>query len=289
MAGSRTLPRLFAHGLNVKSEGLAFGKASQTGVIDKWHELTPRKRAEKLVELVNVHLKKAEVPPVIPALDEKSNNAGSFSFSIWQMQIGLEALEIAQPTVEQARDLVDTIYHEARHAEQFFRIAQLRAMQLRKQNPKATDEAIKALIVKETKIQPDAVAAAVRKPLPEGSMQALIAQGWYDSVFGKGDPHRRATLKELTASAAALEKALKAVVVNETPATLAALVKADERHTKADAAYKNLPEENDAWATGPMTGPGVTSGAPAPPPPADPALSGIEKDVEKLVGVGPLP
>ncbi len=40
MAGPRTLPRLFAHGLNVKSEGLAFGKASQTGVIDKWHELT---------------------------------------------------------------------------------------------------------------------------------------------------------------------------------------------------------------------------------------------------------
>jgi len=289
MAGPRTLPRLFAHGLNVKSEGLAFGKASQTGVIDKWHELTPKQRAEKLVELVNVHLKKAEVPSVIPALDEKTSNSGSFSFSTWQMKIGLKALEIAQPTVEQARDLVDTIYHEARHAEQWFRIAQLRAMQLRKKNPKATDAEIKALIVKETKIQADAVEAAIKKPLPEGSMQALIAQGWYDSVYGKDRPHRRAVFKELKAAAAELEKAEKAVEKNDTPANRAALAKAEERDRKVTAAYKNLPEENDAWATGPMTGPGVTSGAPAPPPPADPALGGIEKGVEELVGAGPLP
>ncbi len=205
------------------------------------------------------------------------------------MKIGLEALEIAQPTVEQARDLVDTIYHEARHAEQWFRIAQLRAMQLRKKNPKATDAEIKALIVKETKIQADAVEAAIKKPLPDGSMQALIAQGWYDSVYGKDRPHRRAVFKELKAAAAELEKAEKAVEKNDTPATQAALAKAEERDAKVTAAYKNLPEENDAWATGPMTGPGVTSGAPAPPPPADPALSGIEKDVEELVGAGPLP
>ena len=150
MAGPRTLPRMFASGLNVKAEGLQFGQEAQVGVIDVWRDLTPKERAVKLVALVNTHLEKAGVHPVTPTTEEKSSNAGSFDFELWQMVIGLKALSVAQPDVKQARDVVDTIYHEARHAEQWFRMAQLRAMQLRRRSPKAADARLAQLIAGES-------------------------------------------------------------------------------------------------------------------------------------------
>lgn len=287
MAGPRTLPRMFAHGLNVKSEGLKFGQEAQAGVIDKWRTLTPKARAAELVRLINAHLDKAGVPPVIPDPKETGGNAGQFDFETWQMEIGLKALSIEQPTVEQARDVVDTIYHEARHAEQWFRIAQLRAAQIKKGSPKISDAVVKKRIIAETKILPAVVEKAVKDPLALGSMQALIAKGWFDSVYGVDSAHRERVLNELEAADKARDAALAAHKKKPTPATEKALEQARERRRKANAAYKELPEENDAWATGPMTGPGVTKGAPAPPPPpvpVDPSLAGIESDLQQLVG-----
>jgi hypothetical protein len=287
MAGPRTLPRMFAHGLNVKSEGLAFGQEAQAGVIDTWRTLTPKQRAVELVRLVNTHLDKAGVPPVIPDPKDTGSNLGQFDFETWQMEIGVKALSKDQPTVEQARDVVDTIYHEARHAEQWFRIAQLRAMQLKLQSPKISDATVKKRIVAETKILPDVVEKAVKDPLAHGSMQALIAQGWYDSVYGVNSAHRERVLNEVAAADKARDAAFKLHQKKPTPANLKALEQARERRKKAVAAYKELPEENDAWATGPMTGPGVTKGAPdppAPPVPVDPSLAGIESDLQQLVG-----
>jgi len=160
-------------------------------------------------------------------------------------------------------------------------------MQLRRGSGKAADDRLAARIVAEMEIQPDAAAKAVEAPLPPGSMQALIAQGWYDSVYGAGSAHRDRTLKELEAAGEALEKAEALEKKHPTPANKAARERAKIRDRKATAAYKNLPEENDAWATGPMTGPGVTRGAPdlpPLPPPTDPALAEIETELEQLVG-----
>ncbi len=287
MAGPRTLPRMFASGLNVKAEGLQFGQEAQAGVLDVWRDLTPEQRAAKLVTLVNTHLKKAGVPPVTPVTEETGLDAGSFDFELWQMVIGLKALSEAQPDVKQARDVVDTIYHEARHAEQWFRMAQLRATQLRRGSGKAADDRLVARIVAEMTIPPHIAEKAVKAPLPPGSMQALIAQGWFDSVYGAGRAHRKRTLDELEAAGKALAKARALAKKHPTPANEAALERARIRNREANAAYKNLPEENDAWATGPMTGPGVTSGAPdlpPLPPPTDPELAEIETDLEQLVG-----
>ncbi len=43
------------------------------------------------------------------------------------MNIGIEAMEDEQLTRDEAADIVDTIFHEARHAEQWYRMAQMRA------------------------------------------------------------------------------------------------------------------------------------------------------------------
>jgi hypothetical protein len=258
MAGPRSLPRLFAHGLNGPGAGQAFGESAQTDVIDRWPQLTPNERAAGLVKLVNVSLEAAGVPPVTPN-PKTMNDAGQFDFETWGMDIGIPALSIAQPTRAQAADVVDTIYHEARHAEQWFRMAQLRAMQGRSA----------AQIRKEMTIQLTIAQAAFDAPLEAGSMQALVAQGWFDSVYGVDSDHRDRTLKELDAADAALRAARAAYKQHPTPVSDAARGRARARYVKAVAAYKGLPEENDAWATGPMTDPGVTRGAPEPSAGAD--------------------
>ena len=256
-AGPRTLPRLFAHGLNAAGEGQAFGEEAQTGVIDRWGDLTPAERAAELVRLVNTHLQAAGVPPVVPNATSTGNNAGQFDFATWQMDIGLPALSPDSVDRDAAADLVDTIYHEARHAEQWFRMAQLRAGQGRSARAIATEMGIPRNIADLAKAD----------PLDPQSMQGLIAQGWFDSVYGVHSAHRERTLGALDPAHDAVDKAQARFDKNPTPANQARLDAALERLSRAHDAYRNLPEENDAWATGPMTSAGVTRGSPV----ADPA------------------
>ena len=125
------------------------------------------------------------------------------------MDIGLEALAIAQPDRAQAADVVDTIYHEARHAEQWFRIAQLRALQRRRREGAAEDARLGRAIASELQIPRRIADLAVTTPprFALGSMDALIAQGWFDSVYGTGRARREHVLTELDRSGTALERA----------------------------------------------------------------------------------
>lgn len=254
MAGPRTLPRLFASGLNGPGQGLEFGAAAQTEVIDQWNELTPQQRGTELVRLVNAHLEGAGIPPVTPNVEDGGNNLGSFSFGTWQMDIGEVALQDEQLTLAEAKDVVNTIFHEARHAEQWFRMAQLRASQGRSG----------AQIATETGIRADIAELAAASPLEPGSMEALVAKGWYDSVYGSGSDHREAVFDELDAADEALAAATERFDADPSPENRAAARAARARRQRAFAAYRELPEENDAWATGPQAEAGVTTGSPEP-------------------------
>ncbi len=274
-AGPRTLPRIFRHGLNEPGEGQAFGEAVQSGVIDDWTTLaTPEARLKKLVELVNVPLAAHDVPPVTEAFDDDPNNAGSFDFPTWRMLAGKTPLSAASLDTAAAKELTDTIYHEARHTEQWYRMAQLRAGQ----------GLSAAGIASELGIPANIAVLAKADPLNAKSMQGLIAQGWWDSVYGSGSAHREATLTELDRAGTALTKARAKFAADPSPANQAALEKAEARNAKVFAAYRNLPEENDAWATGPEAAAGVTHGtAPAPGPGGGAPAPGTE-DAAEAVG-----
>lgn len=255
MAGPRTLPRIFRGGLNVVGEGKAFGEQVQTGVIDEWARLaTPEARLTKLVELINATLATHGVPAVTQGFDSNQNNAGSFDFGPWTMLIGRNKLGGESISEEDARDVSQTVYHEARHTEQWFRMAQLRAGQ----------GLSAAGIARELGIPADIATAARARPLVRGSMEAVIAQGWWESVYGSGAANREAVLKELDAASDALRAARNAHNANPTDGTQAALDAAVARRRRAFDAYRNLPEENDAWATEPEAGQGITSGSPEP-------------------------
>jgi hypothetical protein len=275
MAGSRTLPRLFPSGLQGASEPEDFGKEAQTGVIDRWQQLSVDQRIAELIRLVNTHLERAKVPRVAPN-PQDTLDLGAFNFPDWTMIVGKPAMAIEQPNLAQAKDLVNTIYHEARHAEQWFRIAQLRCLQRRRANPKATDDQIARAVATELGI-PRNIADEAVKPAPFalGSMDALIAQGWFDSVYGSGGGRREQILTELDKAEKALDAAQKKQKQHPSPANQLAVDRAQQRLNRAIAGHATLPEEDDAFVAGERAEPGVTQGAPPkPPPPPAPAPGG---------------
>ncbi len=274
MAGPRTLPQMFRSGLNVATGAMGFGGEAQTGVIDRWHEFTPDERGIELAKLVNVHLDAAGVPPVVPLVTDTGIAAGQFDGSLWTMELGRKVLSVAQPTLKEATQLVGTVYHEARHAEQTFREVQLRAMQLRTSPGVPDDDKLAKLVAKDVEVPKNIADKGVAAPLVAGSMLALIAQGWWDSDTGPGRGHRERVLTEIEAALPARDRAREELKKHPTPANQAALDRATARLHKAYDAYRDLPEEHDAWATGPLASAAVTRGAPPPPPPAAPAPPG---------------
>jgi hypothetical protein len=270
MAGPRTLPRMFPSGLQATDEPESFGQDAQTGVIDRWQDLTVDQRIAELIRLVNARLQSAGVPAVAPN-PQDTLDLGAFNFPDWTMIVGRNAMAVEQPNLAQAKDLVNTIYHEARHAEQWFRVAQLRCLQRRSGNPGATDARIAAAVATELGI-PRTIAGEAVKPAPFalGSMDALIAQGWFDSVYGTGSTRREAILTELDNANKQLVAAQTRNRQHPSPANELAVERAQDRLSRAIAGHATLPEEDDAFVAGERAEPGITAGAPpkAPPVPA---------------------
>jgi hypothetical protein len=77
-------------------------------------------------------------------------------------------------------------------------------------------------------------------------MQALIAQGWFDSLHGAaGLARRRRNSEELRASFKAREAACDVFKRDSTPANRAKLDKAKARFNSAVAEHDDLPHEFD--------------------------------------------
>lgn len=253
MAGPRTLPAAFVVGLEQPGEVAKFAKAAR-GVVADWATLgTAAKRGEALVKDVNERLAAAGVPSVSQVV-KNIENAGQFDFATWTLELGKSAFDPNTISDADAAEVVDTVYHEARHAEQFFKMAQ----SLAGRGNVATAIAARMGI-------PLAIArAAVANPIAKGSMEAVEADGWFDSVYGTGAAHREAVLADLErkqhaflVAQKALEKAEEADKAHHTPATEAAVEAAKKRleaataaFTKAVAAHDDLPEEFDATRVG---------------------------------------
>ncbi len=253
MAGPRTLPEAFVIGLEQPGEIEKFAKAAK-GVVGQWATLgTAAKRGEALVKEINDRLIAIGVPPIAQAITNTEND-GEFDFTTWTMDLGRDAFTPNTISDADAAEVVDTVYHESRHAEQWFRMAQMLA------GRKNVATAIAARMT----IPLDIAKKAVASPLARGSMEAVEAEGWFDSVYGVDSAHRDAVLGDLArkqhaflTAKKAQEKAQEADDKHPTPATAAALEaankrleKAQEAFTKAVAAHDDLPEEFDATRVG---------------------------------------
>ena len=104
-----------------------------------------------------------------------------------------------------------------------------------------------AEITARTKLRGDGVDLAVAQPLAPGSRQALIAQGWDDTLNGAaGIEARRKNNAELDAAFAAGEAARNAFDADPSPANAEKKAAAERRYDKAVAVHDDQPNEFDA-------------------------------------------
>ena len=98
--------------------------------------------AEHLTQRANSALKQLGCPEMTPVFDTSSPFRAAFDFGDWHLIINLNmwsakagASNLADLSIEEAAAAAGTIYHEARHAEQHFRIARMDAGRASKRRP----------------------------------------------------------------------------------------------------------------------------------------------------------
>ena len=222
-------------------------------------------RGQRLGDAANAELTSAQVPATTVQVKPLPTNDGEFGFQGWTLDLNEHLFNrptIVAPLVANAADIV---YHEARHCEQWFRMARLEAGR-----GKAAAEIASALFI------PVRIAtAAVAAPLAADSAEGREAQGWYDSVYGANAAARNTTLNDMAAKSLELQAAYQAYQADQQafealPATtpeaerqaardraLASYATWERLYNEYDVfyrAYRALSEEQDAWATGGAAG-----------------------------------
>lgn len=246
-----------------------------------WPTLTKDERKERLEEAVNKQLRKSKTPDVslVPDPDADSGNA-AYDFETSSMEISDKDLEADT----MPGDLTDTVYHEARHGEQWSHMARKMAGDEKRKKPKPTDQQVADKIAHDTSMDESIIDNAVKNPITPSSPEFACAEAMTDAVYGKGSDHRDKTLTDLEDKGKIIdslnaddEKINDADAVLDDPTSTAAeKTKAQADKDKAEAskektlkdngydteqearddydkthkAYTDLPEEADAWDTG---------------------------------------
>jgi hypothetical protein len=181
-------------------------------------------RAEQLMHEVNSTLHLEGVPPVAWEFGAPADSYGSFDAARWTMYLNEHyfAPEGADAAALEAnyREALQTVYHEARHAEQAFRGARERiglgasvAQVVEAMGPAHNAPAPPQWVVEQ----------AAQHPILQCDYSQYQAEAWYQSRYGTGAGSRDG-----------------------------ALTNPDD--PGYDAAYRALPEEADGWRTDGMVG-----------------------------------
>ncbi len=205
--------------------------------------------------------------PVRFELIQSLSNAGSFSYTTWSISINRAFLEkfLASPDmqtrVSMVIELADTLYHEARHCEQVFRILRfLAGAGFERQRIAEITDAPQSVIG-------TACTTPLKLPAIGWTPAALQAMRWYHSFFGENAMSRRNTLRD--AGQAERERAtwmgaLTATVLSKSGKIGAELREIEDRikdqksmvafldqwKDVLDDDYRELAEEADAWRIG---------------------------------------
>lgn len=206
-----------------------FNTAART-LTAEWDKLDVNGRGQKLGSAANAELKAAQVPETVIQVKVLPTNAGEFGFAGWTLDLNENLFQ--RPTIVPPlpASVADTVYHEARHCEQWYRMAQLEA-------GKGKDGAAIAQALSIPKRVGDLAAAS---PLQGTSAEGREAQTWYDSIYGALPPATTAAARQ-----AAYDKAM---------ASYAIWQRLNGEYDVLYRAYRALPEEADAWATGGAAG-----------------------------------
>jgi hypothetical protein len=244
--------------------GADFAVDQYAGVAQKlrenWARLTPYARAQMLVTTVNFELSHVDVPSATFELSDKlqPQTAGEFvankdqdewAFLLNKTQFSDPSPDAIDQQGEGSPGLAQTVYHEGRHAEQWFRIARMKAGMKWKAKIIADWLGIPARIAKE----------AVKHPLKADGPETREAEAWLGGETGsrgEGTAKSYDRLDEMQSKLLAAQAAQKRVEDDSNASEAdkkkaAALVDLREkRFNEARAAYLKIPMEADAWKVG---------------------------------------
>lgn len=152
--------------------------------------MSPNDRAEAVVADVNVALQGEAIPAVSWRFNSAHGTGAVFAFQEWVMELGETpyTIDVADnATPEQQAWQISSVYHEARHAEQWFRMARERI------GLGATaEQAAQVMDI------PVWVAQwAAQDPINQCDASQYEAEEWYRSVYGEGAAHRNETLGDV--------------------------------------------------------------------------------------------
>jgi hypothetical protein len=238
-------------GLAGAGRGEQFGREAHAEVYDEWDTLaTGQARGDALLAAVNRHLAAAGVLAMTVVLYDGASpkELGGFNYTTWTMHLDRLRLEHPGLTRDDAALLAQVVYHEARHAHQHFMIARLLAGQ----------GYSAAGIAGRTGIPAHVATAAKSAPIKPGTTEAVVASGFHESNHGSGAEHRRDVLTRLNEADWALVTAQCRCNRNPTEANQALLAQAKERRSLVHDEYRDMPQENDAFAVGIVAEDGVT-------------------------------
>jgi hypothetical protein len=255
--GNRATGRLLRAVLSRKETGISEETAAGRYVAiaktlhAEWDALkTPEGRVKKLTDAALAELKTVGVPAYAVAFKATLGAAaGQFDFPTWTMDVGRTPFEGANPGLDAVAELSDTIIHESRHCEQWFRMARRTAGKGKTAAEVATLMGIPQRVADE----------AVKAPLTAAGAELTEAETWWESVYGAKAADRNKVLDEVLKAGAAYNtaEAHRVAVAKNPSSTKADIDQAtkdrDAAYTKfaaAHAKYTALPEEADAWKIG---------------------------------------
>lgn len=258
-------------GLNTPAHEKQFAQGFKT-LQQSWPKMTALQRKTQMEHLVNTQLQKSGVPHVGILSTSLATDNGQLDFSGWMLKISKDLVNKNSLSDTQAKELANTIYHESRHAEQWYLIAQQKAKQLASAVGETPVQ--KAQAIQTAMGIPFSVAnQAQQHPLKAQDARTPCATVLNDSVYGKNATHRNNTLTGLDTATTATNHAQAHydnlshanATLHTTPGTSAAVLNQSDQLlntaltqlvAKSDAAqklyqmYRMLPEEADAWESG---------------------------------------
>jgi hypothetical protein len=226
-----------------------------------WQNMTIPERTAALKSIINKTLNSAGLPTCDVRSLQLGRTSGQFDREYWRITVDSDLLNQPKLSNKDVIELGQKLYHEARHSEQFYRIAQMLASQPPNGQKRTPQEIVNELGVPLSVAQ-RATQSVKSTPLSPAQLQA--ANAWYQSMYGTGRNYRSQVFNQLDTTALAYQKAQNAydtALVNAKklpgavpPQTIAQLERLSQRvdstlkaYQKAYEAYRKLPEEADAF------------------------------------------
>lgn len=253
IAGGRTLAVLFPSGLAAREHieayaedaGEARGRWDETpqhapGISTEAVEaLRGHDRFRRLLEAANARLAALGIPPLQGLGTTNPDELASFDSESWTLWYVDEEFQGGELTDERYADLANTVYHESRHAEQYYRVAQLLA---------ARGMSVADISAALHDMDEDVVADAAAHPMALDSIEAIIAERWYQEL--RTDIDTEPIDAHIEQALERLGEAKRAYHRDPTPETEQAYRQAIVRYHWAMGRYHARATEIDAFRQG---------------------------------------